>query len=362
MARKSNNDNSFADLVRRLNEMSNMTPEQERAELMEAARNEPKILDSKDVSLGDIAKLAGIKEYTESPKVSEKAEKVIEKALGETSAISQAIAKADSDESLATTIKKEVTEEDKRLNKIAELEAELSKLKQEEKEEATLDADSFKETFINEITEYVKEAEAEKLAELYNTFSTNEVEVKEDSFLIKTPETTEIIADAEQAEEEVVQEKEVEEKTDEASGYEGGDEARKHTVTLAGDFTAEEPVTGRDAEDIAKMLNDAGIKAEVNPSEEAYDKVNVQTMTDKETVIKALGDMVEENMEVEYTDDLSEAKKKPVPTSPEKWSRAKAKARSKFDVYPSAYANAYAAKEYKKMGGGWRMGKPKKKK
>ena len=136
MARKSNKDNSFADLVRRLNEMSNMTPEQERAELMEAARNEPKILDSKDVSLGDIAKLAGIKEYTEAPKVSEKAEKVIEKALGETSAISQAIAKADSDESLASTIKKEVTEEDKRLNKIAELEAELSKLKQEEKEEA----------------------------------------------------------------------------------------------------------------------------------------------------------------------------------------------------------------------------------
>jgi hypothetical protein len=48
-------------------------------------------------------------------------------------------------------------------------------------------------------------------------------------------------------------------------------------------------------------------------------------------------------------------KKKPAPTSPDKWSRAKAKARSKFDVYPSAYANAYAAKEYKKMGGGWRM-------
>ena len=65
--------------------------------------------------------------------------------------------------------------------------------------------------------------------------------------------------------------------------------------------------------------------------------------------------------EIEYTDELTEAKKKPVPTSPDKWSRAKAKARSKFDVYPSAYANAYAAKEYKKMGGGWRMGKPKKK-
>lgn len=53
---------------------------------------------------------------------------------------------------------------------------------------------------------------------------------------------------------------------------------------------------------------------------------------------------------------ITEKKKKPKPTSPEKWARAKAKARSKFDVYPSAYANAYASKEYKKMGGGWRMG------
>lgn len=53
---------------------------------------------------------------------------------------------------------------------------------------------------------------------------------------------------------------------------------------------------------------------------------------------------------------VTEKKKKPKPTSPEKWASAKAKARSKFDVYPSAYANAWAAKEYKKMGGGWRMG------
>ena len=48
---------------------------------------------------------------------------------------------------------------------------------------------------------------------------------------------------------------------------------------------------------------------------------------------------------------------KNVPTDKAKWSRAKAKARSKFDVYPSAYANAYAVKEYKKMGGSWRTQK-----
>lgn len=45
---------------------------------------------------------------------------------------------------------------------------------------------------------------------------------------------------------------------------------------------------------------------------------------------------------------------KNTPTSPEKWARAKAAAKSKFDVYPSAYANAWASKKYKAMGGGWK--------
>ena len=43
-----------------------------------------------------------------------------------------------------------------------------------------------------------------------------------------------------------------------------------------------------------------------------------------------------------------------VPTNPSLWSRAKAAARSKFDVYPSAYANAWASKWYKSKGGGWK--------
>ena len=34
--------------------------------------------------------------------------------------------------------------------------------------------------------------------------------------------------------------------------------------------------------------------------------------------------------------------------------RGKAAAKRKFKVYPSAYANAFAAKRYKAMGGGWR--------
>jgi|TARA_R100000995_G_scaffold80091_1_gene51616 hypothetical protein len=45
---------------------------------------------------------------------------------------------------------------------------------------------------------------------------------------------------------------------------------------------------------------------------------------------------------------------KPKPTKPALWSKAKSEAKRKFKVYPSAYANAYASKRYKAMGGGWR--------
>ena len=48
---------------------------------------------------------------------------------------------------------------------------------------------------------------------------------------------------------------------------------------------------------------------------------------------------------------------KNVPTDPGKWAASKAAAKSKFDVYPSAYANGWAAKNYKAKGGGWRTTK-----
>ena len=46
--------------------------------------------------------------------------------------------------------------------------------------------------------------------------------------------------------------------------------------------------------------------------------------------------------------------KRNVPTNPELYARVKAEARRKFDVYPSAYANAWLVREYKKRGGGYR--------
>lgn len=49
-----------------------------------------------------------------------------------------------------------------------------------------------------------------------------------------------------------------------------------------------------------------------------------------------------------------------VPTQPDKWSYAVSQARAKFDTYPSAYANLWASKKYKKLGGRWRKKKKKK--
>jgi len=45
---------------------------------------------------------------------------------------------------------------------------------------------------------------------------------------------------------------------------------------------------------------------------------------------------------------------KNVPTKPALWSKYKSQAKAKFDVYPSAYANGWASKMYKKAGGGWK--------
>lgn len=50
----------------------------------------------------------------------------------------------------------------------------------------------------------------------------------------------------------------------------------------------------------------------------------------------------------------AKSSKKSVPTNPALWSRAKSAAKKKFDVYPSAYANAWAAKWYKSKGGKWK--------
>jgi hypothetical protein len=54
------------------------------------------------------------------------------------------------------------------------------------------------------------------------------------------------------------------------------------------------------------------------------------------------------------TENVEYIEEKNSPTNPALWSKAKSLARSKFDVYPSAYANGWASKWYKSKGGGWK--------
>jgi hypothetical protein len=67
--------------------------------------------------------------------------------------------------------------------------------------------------------------------------------------------------------------------------------------------------------------------------------------------MKSFNQFRNESIDEEYLEEKNK------PTSPEKWAAAKAQAKSKFAVYPSAYANAWASKKYKSMGGGWRATK-----
>ena len=50
------------------------------------------------------------------------------------------------------------------------------------------------------------------------------------------------------------------------------------------------------------------------------------------------------------------AKKRPVPTNPSLYARVKAEAKRRFKVYPSAYANGWLVRTYKKRGGRYSMG------
>jgi len=258
--------------------MNNVTPEEERAQLMEAAGKAPKVLDDKEVTLADIAKLAGIKEYVEPVKHSKKAKKMVESIVAEPkleSSIAKAIKESDADDSLSTSIKKAVTEESNRLDKIAELEAQLAELKTEQKEEQTYDSKSFREVVTKDIAEYIKGAEDTALVELYNTISDNEAVYNEESssILIKTPETTEIIADAEKAEA-PEEEEQVDEKTKDMVDYDRNKEEPHRPEAKADDEEAEDNADDKEDDGEVPMLDkdfDEGEEVELDvPAEDKF--------------------------------------------------------------------------------------------
>ena len=71
----------------------------------------------------------------------------------------------------------------------------------------------------------------------------------------------------------------------------------------------------------------------------------------QEGMKKKGGKMVPNCVPTNESVQLNEGKNKP--KNKKLWAKAKALARQKFDVYPSAYANGWAAKWYKKKGGTW---------
>jgi hypothetical protein len=355
MAKKESND--WLDIIKRLNELSNVSPEEERAQLMEAARQEPRILDDRDVTLADIAKLAGIKEYTETPKVSAKAEQLIESITTEKteeSIITRAIREADTKEkTVSEEIEQEVKKESKRLDKIAELEQKIAELKNQEIEENTYDPEKFKGK-LRELLEYfLKNASMDQMVDMYKMIADENIKVGEDGRITIGELVTEIQEDDKEESGftdkqikmafgvlndpkfkggnydgavEVINKiapgladhpnvanalKRANEDTLEAHGYEGQSEFRKHTIKLAGDFDQENPVSDADAEavkkEIMKKSAEQGLGSlvvDVEPAEGSFDSVIVHTMRDKEEILGYMGDMVDE--QVEYTDELSE--------------------------------------------------------
>ena len=74
------------------------------------------------------------------------------------------------------------------------------------------------------------------------------------------------------------------------------------------------------------------------------------TMNELNSIIKEVLE------EITLEEKLNLFLEKNVPTNPSKWAYYKGQAKKKFDVYPSAYAIAWAAKKYKAAGGSWKKG------
>ena len=85
--------------------------------------------------------------------------------------------------------------------------------------------------------------------------------------------------------------------------------------------------------------------------------ITVHNRTSNGNIVTTLkeSDLNEEEMKLyEFGKKVSRLMEKNCPTNPSKWSSYKSQAKAKFDVYPSAYANGWAAKKYKAAGGGWK--------
>ena len=88
------------------------------------------------------------------------------------------------------------------------------------------------------------------------------------------------------------------------------------------------------------------------------ESVSISTRDDKGTIttrIKEENELNEQEMALyEFGQKVTKLMEKSCPNDAGKWAASKAAAKKKFDVYPSAYANGWAAKNYKSKGGTWK--------
>lgn len=96
------------------------------------------------------------------------------------------------------------------------------------------------------------------------------------------------------------------------------------------------------------------LRGEKNVTEASCEDEAKQEVKKHEKKLHGKDGEVSKHVDKMHKEEIEALDEKNVPTSPEKWARAKAAAKSKFAVYPSAYANGWASKKYKAMGGGWK--------
>lgn len=104
---------------------------------------------------------------------------------------------------------------------------------------------------------------------------------------------------------------------------------------------------------LGRVIDSMGIdKGELN---KVSQKLRTKLESVEKKTLKEVKDLNEEEMKLyNLGEKVEKLMEKNCPTNPSKWSYYKSQAKSKFDVYPSAYANGWASKQYKSAGGGWK--------
>lgn len=114
-----------------------------------------------------------------------------------------------------------------------------------------------------------------------------------------------------------------------------------------------------DKEDKKKKTNEAALKVSMSNFKGMAKNIAtgvIEKDSNKKVMgyLRAMGKKIRLERDPNSRSGFAVVIEKNVPTNPKLWSKFKSQAKAKFDVYPSAYANGWAAKQYKAAGGGWK--------